>query len=218
MQTVTNIYLYTLIFYFPYQSNLFYFLLFSYFLLLFVLRDIISMHHYIFMYIIICILLYFYPLFLMRFVQLFWTVDGISKRQAYRDSLRQITRAIKIRAERRGSWRVYCRWKRSRHGKERADRLSRMHLHVSRFRRPCGDPAAGRSMNGTAAQRWRHGRRRSMTSLLTAAEGGRQRGWRRIKGKTGGGVGAAVRSVGSAVEGWWVSAVTAFSLCVDDPH
>lgn len=57
-----------------------------------------------------------------------------------------------------------------------------------------------------------------MTSLLAAAEGGRQRGWQRIKGKTGGGVEAAVQSVGSAVEGWWVSAVLLLSLCVDDPH
>lgn len=110
----------------------------------------------------------------------FWTVDSISRRrQAYHaDSLRQIARAIKIRAERRGSWRVCCRWKRSRHGKEWTDRLSRVHLDVSLslFRRPCDDPAVRRSMNGTAAQRWRHRRRRSMTSLLAAAEGGRQRG------------------------------------------
>lgn len=184
------------------------------------MRDVIStyvsLHFYIFIYILLYLL---YLLFLMRFVQL----SAFGLLIVFRNVSRHITptryvksRAIKIRAERRGSWRVYCRWKRSRHGKERADRLSRMHLHVSRFRRPCGDPAVGRSMNGTAAQRWRHRRRRSMTSLLTAAEGGRQRGWRRIRGKTGGGVGAAVRSVGSAVEGWRIGGYC--FLCVDEPH
>lgn len=143
----------------------------------------------------------------MRFVQLFWNIDSISKRQT--GASRFVT-SNHARNKNKGgkAWVVTgllpVETKSSRQ-RERADRLSRMHLHVSRFRRPCGDPAVGRSMNGTAAQRWRHRRRRSMTSLLTAAEGGRQRGWRRIKGKTGGGVGAAVRSVGSAVEGWWVT-------------
>lgn len=149
--------------------NLIYSFHFLFLFILFVLWDIFLscvlfsyFYLYIYYYLYFIIFLSFISRFLWwilyRPIVRFWTVDSISRRRrAYHaDSLRQIARAIKIRAERRGSWRVCCRWKRSRHGKEWADRLSRVHLDVSLslslpppLRRPRSSPIDERNCSTT---------------------------------------------------------------------